>query len=141
MECISNIMRIIVWYNYVQLWKGNYLFFFFFQLERIWLLIFSYVDVPPHAFIKNIILGQVNLSELGIFSVLFYHLALQDKGMKASIKLVFVLHIPFKNSKLHLYEAYCWLQICARSSVVNCWFTKKYISSSANEKETSISVT
>ena len=103
MECISNIMHFIVWYNYVALWKGNYLFFF--QLERIWLLIlsvlfhFSSVGLPPHAFI---ILGQVNPSELGIFTVLFYYLALQDKGMKASIKLVYVLHVPLKNSKSNL---------------------------------------
>ena len=95
---------------------------FFFQLKRLWLLIlsvwfrFSSVGVPPHGFIKNVILGQVNLSELEIFNVLFYYLAFWDKGMKGSIKLVYVLHIPLKNSKVNLYEAVllaanmCWTQ-------------------------------
>lgn len=58
---------------------------------------FLYVDVPPRAFLKNIMLGQVNLSVLGIL-----HVLLQDKG--ANIKLVYIQHIPVKDSRLNLYK-------------------------------------
>lgn len=89
---------------------------------------FLYVGVPLHAFLKNIMLGQVSLNVLGILNA-----PLQDKG--ANIKLVYIQHIPVKDNRLNLYKAVTTgCKYVLVPSVVHFWLTKKHISWCANEK-------